>query len=181
VAYINLTTELGEDLITEDGDEIILESAYMSERYEILTTVLEALAGITVAGGYETDVAYVSETLKLKHPEELDMNKFPACFPIDADETKEQMTVGDDYNFQALLTVIVTSMVHDPHGRTLEARSDLIRDVEKAMVNNAALNALLLMPPQPATVETDKGYFGNYSVFSQEFELQYVYNHETGG
>ena len=152
-----------------------------SARYEILTAVIEALEGITVAAGYSTDVAYVSETLKLRHPEELDKNKFPACFPIDGDETKEQMTIGDDYNVQAVLTVIVTSMVFDPHGRTLEARSDLIQDVEKAIVNNVALNALLLMPSEPTTVETDKGYFGNYSVFSQEFTLQYVYSHETGG
>lgn len=181
MAHVHLATELLADILTEAGDALILETADMSERYLILATVIEALEGITVAGGYETDVAYVSETLKLKHPEELDKNKFPACFPIDADETKEQMTIGDDYNVQALLTVIVTSMVFDPHGRTLEARSDLIRDVEKAMVNTVALNALLLMPPQPTTVETDKGYFGNYSVFSQEFELKYVYNHETGG
>ena len=152
-----------------------------SARYEILTTVVTALEGITVAGGYATDVAYVSDTLKLRHPEELDKNKFPACFPIDGDETKEQMTIGDDYNVLAVLTLIVTSMVFDSLGQTLEARSDLIQDVEKAIVNNVALNALLLMPSQPETVETDKGYFGNYSVFSQEFALKYVYNHEVGG
>ena len=181
MAHIHLTTEVPEDLLTEASEYLIIEAADMSERYVILTTIIAALEGITVAGGYSTDVAYVSETLKLKHPEELDKNKFPACFPIDADEVKEQMTIGDEYNLLATLGVVITSMVFDPHGRTAEARSELIRDVERAMVNNVALNALLLMPPQPTKVETDKGFFGNYSVFSQEFELQYVYNHATGG
>lgn len=154
-----------------------------SERYLILSKVIEVLESITVANGYSTDVAYVSDKLQLKHPEELDKNKFPACFPVDDDEDKEALALmggsGDD--MLSTLTIIVTSMVYDGYGETAEPRSDLIRDVEKAMVGDTGLTNLLLEKPTPTRVETDKGYFGNYSVFNQEFTLQYVYDHTTGG
>lgn len=153
-----------------------------SERYLILTTVVAALKKITIANGYNTDVAYVSEKLQLKHPQELDKNKFPACFPIDGDEIKESSSIGSaGDNMLSMFIIEITSMVYDRSGDTAEARSDLIQDVEKAMVTDATLRALLLERPSPTRVETDKGYFGNYSVFLQEFELQYLYNHAVGG
>ena len=154
----------------------------MSERETILNAVIAALGTISVVNGYATDVKYVSDKLKLKHPQELDKNKFPACFPIDGDEVKEGYAIGTSGdNVLSTITIIVTSMVYEDDGDTLTARSDLIKDVEKAIVTDAALTALLIERATPTTVETDKGYFDRYSVFSQEFELRYLYNHESGG
>jgi len=179
----NVITEVAlDELITENYKELIIEDAGMSERYLILSKVLAALRAITVANGYMTDVAYVSDVLELKHPEELDKNKFPACFASDGDETKESASIGSsDDNMLSVFIIEITSMVYDHYGETAEARSNLIRDVEKVIVTDTELRALLLERPSPIRVETDRGYFGKYSVFLQEFELQYLYNHAVGG
>ena len=179
----NIVTEVGlEELITENYFELITEVTDMSKRYLILTAVVAALEKITVANGYSTDVAYVSDVLELKHPEKMDKNQFPACFPIGADEDKESATIGiSGDNMVSVLTMDIVSMVYDYHGDTQQIRDDLIRDIEKAIVTDTDLGALLLERPSPTTVETDRGYFGRYSVTSQEFEVTYRYNHTEGG
>ena len=179
----NIVTEVAlDELITENYFEIITEVTDMSERYLILSKVIEVLEGITVANGYSTDVAYVSDVLQLEHPNQLDKNQYPACFPSDADEDKESATIGTSGdNMRSVLTIEITSIVYDHYGHTAQIRSDLIRDIEKAMVTSSTLKALLVERPSPTKVETDKGYFGEYSMFLQEFELEYYYNHAEGG
>jgi len=178
-----LATEALDDLITQNGEEIILDFAAESERYFILSKVIEVLETISKANGYLTDVNYVSEDLDLEHPEQLDKNKFPALFPIDGDELKEAMAFfggpGDD--MKSTMELVVTGMIHEPLGSTALPRSNLIKDVEKALVMNDELTALLLERISPTRVVTDKGFFGNYSVFDMVFELTYVYDHEEGG
>jgi len=178
-----LATEAAADLITENGEEIILDLAAESERYFILSKVIEVLGMISKANGYLTDVNYVSETLDIKHPEELDKNKFPALFPIDGDELKEAFALfgseGDD--MQSTMELVVTGMIHEPSGKTASPRSNLIKDVEKALVMDDELTALLMERISPTRVVTDKGFFGLYSVFDMVFELTYIYDHEEGG
>ncbi len=178
-----LATEAAADLITENGEDIILDFAAQSERYFILSKVIEVLQTISKANGYLTDVQYVSETLDIKHPQELDKNKFPALFPVDGDEVKEAFALfggtGDD--MQSTIELIVTGMIYDNTGATALARSNLIKDVEKAIVMDEELTALLMERASPTRVVTDKGYFGNYSLFDMVFEMVYIYDHEEGG
>ena len=183
MAYTILATEAADDLITQGGEELILDVAPQSERYFILAMVMRVLATISKANGYLTDVNYVSETLDLKHPSELDKSKFPALFPVDGDEVKEALALfgsaGDD--MQSTMELVVTGMIHEPSGATALPRSDLIKDVEKALVMDDELTALLMERISPTKVVTDKGYFGNYSIFDMIYELTYVYDHEEGG
>ncbi len=178
-----LATEALDNLITENGEEIILDAAEQSERYYILTKVIKVLEKITIANGFLTDVNYVSETLDIEHPEKLDKNKFPALFPVDGDEVKEAFAIfggaGDD--MQSTIELIVTGMIYERTGATALQRSNLIKDVEKAIVMDDELTALLLERPSPTKVITDKGFFGNYSLFDMIFEMTYVYDHEEGG
>jgi len=142
-----------------------------------MDAVIDALEGITTANGYETDVAYVSEKLPFS-VEQIDKSKLPAGFPIDADEDKEMYTIGA--NMKAVLTVIVTWIVFDKENSTRQARCDLLRDCEKALVTDSTLAALILMI-EPTGVMTDKGQIPNYSVFDQEFEITYEYTRTDGG
>lgn len=151
-----------------------------SKRHLIVDQVLSALTAITVAGGYQTDVAHVSESIK--HWEEIDQDNFPACFPIDGDAMREPRVIfesaGDD--MRSVLTVIVTSMVFSSTNDTRLARTNLMRDVEKALVTHAGLIALI-HDINPGRIVTDRGTIVNYSVWDQEFEIEYFYPHADGG
>ena len=154
-----------------------------SIRYKIIQEIKDVLEAITKANSYLTNVKYVSDKLTLKQPEEMDGNKLPACFILDEDETKEALALfgGAGEDMTSILTVSITSIVYSKTADTILARTNLIQDIEKAMVTDADLLALLIELPSPISVETDNGYFGNYSVFKQTFECNYIYNHETGG
>jgi len=178
-----LSSEVEEYIITEGGDYLITEGGSM--RYQILNAVVDALETISIVNGYNTDLKYVSTIFNIKHPEEIDKVKLPACFPYDDSETKSGMSLFDNDgvydDMLATMQVIVTSVVYDRAGDTALKRTNLIQDVEKCLVTDAGLLALLLEKPSPVSVETDRGYFGMYSVFDQTFQLQYIYNHLTGG
>lgn len=154
-----------------------------SIRYNIIQEVKSVLESIITANSYLTNVKYVDDKMKIQHPEELDKNEFPACFILDEDETKEAFTLfhATDNDMQSIFTVSITSIVFDKQGNTLLKRTNLMQDIEKAIVTDAAIRALLIELPSPTIVETDQGYFGNYSVFKQTFEMQYIYNHTGGG
>jgi hypothetical protein len=156
-----------------------------SLRYRILNAVVYALQDISIDNGYNTDLKYVSTIFNVKHPEEIDKKNLPACFPYDDTESKSPLSLYDNEgafdDMLATMQVIVTSVVYDRAGDTALKRTNLLQDIEKAMVTNETLLELLLEKPSPLSVETDRGYFGMYSVFDQTFQLQYVYNHLTGG
>ncbi len=157
----------------------------MSARYNILQAVMTALETITVANGYNTTVKSVSDDLNVDHPDQVSKNKFPALFPYDDDESKEALAVfggsaGD--NMQSTLTIIVTCMIYSRiKSQNVLKRANLMQDIEKVMVTNAALTALLIEYPTPTTILTDKGFFENYSVWDQSFQMTYIYRHDTGG
>lgn len=156
----------------------------MSARYNILQAVITALGTITTGNGYNTTVKYVSDDLNIDHPDQVDKNKFPALFPYDDDEAKDALAIfgGAGDNMQSTLTITVTCMIYSriKSQNTLK-RTNLIQDVEKVIVTDAALSALLIEYPSPIAIITDKGFFGNYSVWDQNFACTYVYVHSTGG
>lgn len=161
----------------------------VSKRADILQAIVTALKAIKTASGYLTTVKYVSTQFDIKHPQELNGNQLPACFPIDDTESKEGFAIfsdeADNLDTKSVLTVLVTSIVYSRTGDTVTPRTKLLVDVEKAIVTNTTLfnratgTGLLLEPASPSTVETDKGFFGKYSVFDQAFLCEYAYNHTS--
>ncbi len=184
MATTYLITEDGKRLVTEIlADHLITESSDMSIRYDIIQEIKSILEDISVANGFNTNVAFVSDKLKIEHPQELDGDEMPACFILDESEVKEPLSFfgGPDEDMQSTLSISVTSIIFNREGDTILARTDLMVDIEKAIVGDAGLLALLIEPASPTTVETDQGYFGNYSVFKQTFDCQYIYAHAEGG
>ena len=151
-----------------------------SVRHQIMDAIIAALEGITKAGGYETDVKYVSESY-LGY-EVISKSKLPACFPIDTDERKgwESLAGTSTTDMRGELTVVVNSVVFHPQDATRQLRTDLLRDVEKAIVNDSTLGGLALMI-EPQSVVTDKGTIPNFSIFDQEFLITYLYDSAYGG
>ncbi len=156
----------------------------MSERYDILQAVITALGLITIGNGYNTTVKYVSSDLNVDHPDQLDKKRFPACFPYDANEVRSPLAIfgsaGD--NMQSTLDITIFCMIYSRTAsqNTLK-RANMIQDIEKAIVTNTALTALLIEQASPTTIITDRGYFKNYSVWDQNFTATYSYIDTTGG
>ena len=92
-----------------------------SIRYNIIQEVKDAVESITTSNGYLTNVAYVSDSLKIQHPEEMDGDKLPACFILDEDETKEPLSFfgGAGEDMQSTFTISITSIVFSRTGDTL--------------------------------------------------------------
>ena len=151
-----------------------------SVRHQIMDAIIAALQGITVAGGYQSNVKYVSE--EFQGYEEISKSKLPACFPIDTDENKswETLEATSTQDMRAELTVIVTSVIFNAQNNTRLARTNLLRDVEKAIVNDSTLFALTFEIEAQGVV-TDKGIIPNFSIFDQEFLITYMYNSANGG
>jgi hypothetical protein len=153
-----------------------------SIRQQIMVAVVSSLTNITSSATYVTNVAFVSENMK--HFSELGTDKFPALFPIDTDETKEAFTFRTTtaQDMKSTLTVLVTSYLFSRTGVTVQARSDLLRDVEKAVMNATAMTTMAnIVDIRPMKVTTDQGTIENYSVHDQEFQVDYTYNHADGG
>ena len=106
--------------------------------------------------GYKTDVKKVSESLE-SH-EQISKSDMPALFPIDADEKRNwaQIAGTSSLDLEGELELVVTAVVFDRQNKTRQARTDLLRDVEKIMLNDTALLALVLFV-EPMGVVTDKG------------------------
>ena len=154
-----------------------------SIRQQIMVAVVSSLTNITKDNDYQTDMKFVSENIK--HWEEVDNNKFPAAFPIDTNEAKEAFTFRPDTSagdMKSTLTVLVTSYLFSRTGVTVQSRSDLLRDIEKAMMNATAMTEISSITDiRPVNIITDQGSIPNYSIHDQEFAIDYVYNHADGG
>ena len=148
-----------------------------------MVAVVSSLSNIASGLTYLTDVKFVSENIK--HFSELGTDMFPAIFPIDTNEDKESFTfrpntTGGD--MKSTLTVLVTSYLFSRTGVTVAARSNLLRDIEKAMMNATAMTTISsIVDIRPVRVTTDQGTVENYSIHDQEFAIDYVYNHADGG
>lgn len=156
----------------------------MSKRFDIMEAIIAACEGITIANGYNTDILFVSDILDLKHPKEIDPNKFPGLYPVDMDEEVEEFEVGIGSAAQILsnLQVVITCMVFDTYSETLLKRTNLIQDVNKAITQDADLGTLLLERATLTDVVTDKGFYGQtYSVWDQNFSMKYLFDEDLGG
>ncbi len=151
-----------------------------SVRHQIMDAVIAALKGITKANGYQTNVKRVSE--KLENHEQISKSDFPAVFPIDTDEKRAWVLIGatTDANLEAELTILVTCNVYDRFNCTRQQRTDLMRDVEKAVMNDTTLGALII-DIEPKGVVTDQGTIPNYSIWDQQYMITYRYNAVDGG
>uniref|UniRef100_A0A6M3L3L7 Tail protein n=1 Tax=viral metagenome TaxID=1070528 RepID=A0A6M3L3L7_9ZZZZ len=150
-----------------------------SIRNQILDAVIAALGAITAGATYNRTVNYVSEDLV--HWEKLDKNKFDAAFPLDLSETDEQFALYSTAtnDIKATLEIMVTYYIWSGVATTRQARGDAVRDVKKALLNDATILGLVLdirpMGTEPVVI-TD-----HYSVLEIRFEADYLYDHTAGG
>lgn len=148
-----------------------------SERSQIVDGVLSALAVVSTL--------HVSETLL--HWEEVPKQYYPiAAYVTDHNENWESWSLfggdaHDDVKATLMLTVTCYCYRSDNSGRELRRlRTDLIRDVSAALEAGTTLMSLAL-DLRPMRVVSDQGVIKNYSIFDYEFEVDYLYEHATGG
>jgi len=145
-----------------------------------MDAVIAALEAVDAGDDFVSTIAHVSESLP-KSISKIDINQMPACYPIDADEMRRSRIIGSgDGDIESEFGIIVTCVVWDLNDSTRQARTDLMRDVEKTLLTNSSLAALIEWI-EPGRITTDKGSIPNYSVWDQEFTIQYAYNSADGG
>lgn len=145
----------------------------MTRRQEIFAAVKAALQTITVAHGYNNNIALVEDE-KLEMPEELNIEQFPAAFIIDTDERKANSDLGD---VQCSLDFIVTGYVR--HATAAEAARRLFQqDVERAITADRLLGKTYTVDMELTSIKTDKGIMHPYALFDMTFSI--TYRHEFG-
>jgi hypothetical protein len=151
-----------------------------SIRQQITDAFVAALEGITIANGYQTAVKLVSESMQ--NYEQIPKSDLPALFPIDTDEQREWVELAESsvVDLEGHLDLLVTAVVFDRNDHTRQARNDLMRDIEKAVLNDSTLDALILWLA-PMGVVTDQGTIPNYSIWDQSYRIHYRYNSANGG
>jgi hypothetical protein len=141
---------------------------------------IKALGEIKAGSTFSSTVAWVSETLT-QH-DQIPEKNLPAVMPIDADEVRgwESLAGTSTKDLRGELTLIISCVVYDRENATRTKRLALMRDVEKCLMNDTTLGALIL-DIEPQRVVTDKGTIPNYSVWDHEFLIRYFYNSKNGG
>lgn len=151
-----------------------------SVRHQIMDAVIAALKAITVKNGYQTNVASVSE--QIKSYDQIKDKDLPALFPIDTNENRRWFALQEQSanDMQSELEVLITGVVYDAHNDTRLKRTNLLMDVEKALLNDATLKALILFS-EPQRIVTDEGNIPNFSIFDYTIRITYSYDSANGG
>ena len=110
-----------------------------SKRHQVMDAVIAALEGVTIANGYVQELKRVTETFE--QYDQIDHQFLPQAMPIDADEKRDPAVVisATNNDLEAELQIIVSLVVFDRYNKTRQQRTDLMRDVEKALLNDTTL------------------------------------------
>jgi hypothetical protein len=100
--------------------------------------------------------------------------------PIDADEVRGWESLDGSHDRRGELDIIISCVVWDTLGATRTKRLELMQDVEKAMLTDATLAALII-DIDSTDIVTDKGTLVKYSVWDQRFRITYFYDSGNGG
>lgn len=142
----------------------------ISIRNDILASIVTALQGISVIGGYNLDVSTIGT--RLEDPESLSSDKFPALFVTDTDEQKQDADVN---GVRCKLQIVISGYVKQANDQedVQENVRKLLADVEKSICadrfrGNLAINTM------PRTIKTDHGLLLPYGLFDFTFEVEYL-------
>lgn len=142
-----------------------------SIRKQILDAYVTALTA-------STGISYVSS--KIEPWWDWDVSRFPAVCVIDGNENRSRFAylhptsedMYSDYN------ITVIGYQYDQANDLETKRTDLVRDIEKAIQLSTAINDLTL-GNEIVAVETDQGWVDNFSITHCKFVAKYAYNHAT--
>jgi len=99
-----------------------------SKRQQILANVVSTLEGITVLGGYNTDVGLVSEDLLAW--DDVPADKFPALHALPDVEDPEPHTFN---SYRNQFEIVIGALVNASENRT-RAKELLLRDIKKIIL-----------------------------------------------
>jgi len=142
-----------------------------SNRKTIIDAVVSACAGISGVKDASQEFKVWWNLLPHQYPriivmaEETDLERFAYLSSTDND-------------MQATMNITVTGYVFDEHNDLATKRTDLIKDIETAVVGDSTLSGLVLSVT-PGSIRRDNGGLDNYSICDVDFEIEYLYNHAS--
>jgi hypothetical protein len=145
----------------------------MSARGDIIDNIKTELEKITTGNGYNQTVALV-ESDKLKAPEELTPEEFPALFIIDSGEIK---AAGDIDSVECHLEIIISGYIRREWDTDdlQDLRRKLQNDVEKCLMVDETRNHKAIKT-QCTKIVTDNMTTEPYTIFDIYFDVQYFHD-----
>ena len=148
----------------------------VSVRDDIINNIKTTLQTITIANGYNQDVALVS-TENFMLPEQLTVEEVPALYIIDDDEDKSAAD-GDVDSLWCTLNITIEGILKkindaDP---VQERRRKLQSDVEKALMVDETRGQYAEFT-KVKRITTDKALLEpDFTMFNLEFSVEYFHN-----
>jgi hypothetical protein len=144
----------------------------VSVRRQILDAVVDALEA-------STGIKHVSE--KLEPWWDWPHSNFPGCAVIDTDEAKQRFayvhpTAGD---MEGKVQFEIHAYEYDRNNDLTQKQNELIVNIRKALLNDTALNALVLSVVPGSWRTVDDGEIDNYCYLTHQFTAWYTYNHAS--
>lgn len=130
--------------------------------------------------GSSTGIKYV--TRRLDAWWDWQPSRYPGVCVIDGSEDKNRFsfmvgsTTSSPADMESKMELVVHGYCFDPNNNLDTKRSELIKDIEKALTASTALDDLTL-DVTPVNVETDEGVIENYSLVKCRYLVRYLYNH----
>ena len=147
---------------------------------QINTRIVAVLNTITVAAGYNTDVASVKNT-DLVSWEEVAGEDMPVLFPYPGRSQGEPIAIGSDPEWFADMDYLITGYMNHADGTTkLIEAAEFRQDVMKAVLNDTTLNGLIHGFTRVETLH-DEGTVENISWFEMRIKMEYQYSQSDGG
>jgi hypothetical protein len=148
----------------------------MSTRNTILSNLETALLGITVAAGYNTDIAAVYRHAMSQN--ELDSSVCPAVSIVDDGAERPEGNVGANWWVTATITLegVVRHSSNSPTGAELsEMFNDFLADVRKCIhATDLGANVLYARPGELRAITGDAVIY-----FQYQLEILYYYSEDT--
>ena len=145
----------------------------MSIKLDILSNITTELAKITVLNGYNQDIKYVEKN-KLKAPDELNIDQFPAAFIIASTENKAHGDVeAVDCNFEVIISGYIKRNLDTDDMQLLS--TNFANDIEKCLMVDESRGGYAI-DTHCFKILTDHLIFDGYSVFDMYFDIHYFHD-----
>jgi hypothetical protein len=142
-----------------------------SNRELIISATVSALSG-------SSEINYV--TTKKEPWWDWDLNRFPGvCVIANRTDKRQRFSfVGTSGDMYSELELSIIGYAFDANNDLAVKRTDLIRTIEKTLVNDATLDSITL-DMAPTTVETDQGTLDNFCIVHCKYIAKYNYDHTS--
>jgi hypothetical protein len=146
----------------------------MSTRERIINNIETSIAGISIAGGYHNNIAFITrDSERFEHFDET--TEYPIALISWDSEEKSSEEIGM-WHIQSDMFVIVRGAVHDTSANLETTLNNFLEDVERALDADRTRGGEAAFT-FPISISVYSSTRENVLVFDYRFQIRYYYNH----